>query len=278
MRSFYPRRGSDDHPGDHVVVFDIETIVDGPVEGDSFPKWPIHKPVVASFLTVIDRNSEFSFRIGSLVCRAGREAEFYELVDGELQKSVTSVAFNGRAFDLPVLGLGAIAERRFNLSGLSHHARAHRFGPDHCDLATMFGGHGATKTPSLAEICGRLGIPVKTSACGGDVAELWRAGDISAIKAYCEEDVAATYLVWLHWHAWRHSDETKISRPLAAFVKWIEREPGLQHLMPFATCEPARWARPRSIAADIDRALADADRRVRQAADERDFFDEDPIF
>lgn len=65
---------------------------------------------------------------------------------------VTTIGFNSRGYDLPTLQLGAIAERRFDLAGLSHHARAHRFGRDHCDLAEMYSLYGGTKRPSLSEI------------------------------------------------------------------------------------------------------------------------------
>ena len=267
-----PNRPTDEHNGDHVVVFDIESIVeDEPADG-GFPKWPSHKPVVASFLSAgWAGRGQYAFEMASIVCEPGRETDFYAAVNGKLAETVTSVSFNGRGYDLPVLQLGAIAQRRFDLPGLSAHARAHRFGRLHCDLAEMFSGYGGTKRPSLAEVCGPLGIPIKTSTDGSKVGELWRAGEVEKIRMYCEEDVAASYTAWLHHHAWRHSNEALIARPLAAFARHIECTPELVHLLPFAHQPAAMWARPRALAMDVGDALAAADRRVTIDEDERAF-------
>ena len=278
MRPFYPQRPSDEHSGDHVVVFDIESVVeDEPADG-GFPKWPLHRPVVASFLSASLRDAKYAFELTSIVCELGNEGAFYAAVDAQIPTGVTSIGFNSRGYDLPALQLGAIAERRFDLGGLSHHTRAHRFGRDHCDLAEMYSLYGGTKRPSLAEICDRLSIPVKTSVHGSDVGALWRAGEVDRIARYCGEDVAATYCAWLAWHAWRHSDEALMSRPLAGFAHWIEGAPERAHLMSFAQSPSAAWARPRSVAFDVAAALKAAERRVQIAADERAFSGERPIF
>src|SRR5690606_25635921 len=132
------------------------------------------------------------------------------------------------------------------------------FDTAHLDLMDAFGGgRGA----SLAELCGALDIPAKTSVSGGDVADLWRQGDLTAIKRYVMEDVAASYILHLHACAWRECDEKLIALPLAALAIWSESEPGLSHLLPFATCRPARWARARAPALRAEAAAADAARR-----------------
>ena len=278
MRSIYPQRPSDEHAGDHVVVLDIESVVDEEPADGSFPKWPLHRPVVASFLTASLNDRRYQFAMTSIVCKPGGESDFYQAVDAQMPPGATTIGFNSRGYDLPVLQLGAIAERRFDLSGLSHHARAPRFGRSHCDLAEMYSLYGGTKRPSLSEICDRLGIPVKTSTHGSDVGTLSRAGDVDAIARYCEEDVAATYCAWLAHHAWRHSDEALIVRPLAAFAKWIEASPERAHLMPFATMPMTAWARPRALALSVADALKYAERRVQRAADERAFSGEAAAF
>lgn len=271
MPPIHTHRPSDEHPGDHVIAFDIESIVeDEPADG-SFPKWPLHRPVVASFLTAVFNDAHYRFRMTSIVCEPGRESDFYQAVNAQLPSGATSIGFNSRGYDLPILQLGAIAERRFDLGGLSHHARAPRFGRSHCDLAEMYSLYGGTKRPSLSEICDRVGIPVKTTVHGDDVGALWRAGEIESIVKYCEEDVAATYCAWLAWHAWRHGDEALIARPLAGLARWIERAPERAHLIPFARSLLADWARPRALALDVADACKVAERRARHAADERAF-------
>ncbi|CAM3288941.1 putative 3'-5' exonuclease PolB-like domain-containing protein [Sphingomonas antarctica] len=258
-------------------MFDIESIVEVEPDDGSFPKWPLHRPVVASFLTARLLEGRYDFRLDSIVCKPGRESAFYAAVDKAMPGGATTIGYNTRGYDLAVLQLGAIAERRFDLEGLSRHARAHRFGRDHCDLAEMYSLYGGTKRPGLAEICDRLQIPCKTSTHGSDVGDLWRRGDVDAIARYCEEDVAATYLAWLAWHAWRHSDETLMSRPLAAFAQWIEASAERKHLLPFAKCPSAAWARPRAVASDVAAALKRAEHRVLLAADERAFGGHDPF-
>lgn len=279
MRSIYPQRPSDDHPTEHVVCFDIETVVEEEPADGSFPPWPRHRPVAASFLSADwCPGNYYQFRLDTLICKPGAEAEFYAGVDLLLPKGVTSVSFNGRGFDLPVLQIQAMAVGQFELDGLSHHTHAHRYGPHHCDLADQFSGYGGTRRVGLAEICAALDIPVKTSTHGSDVGELWRAGDTDAIKRYVEEDVIATYLVWLHWAAFRANEEHRIAEPLADLAAWLEETPELAHLRGFATCRPALWARPRALHHRVIRALTDAERRVRQVADERAFAGERSIF
>jgi predicted PolB exonuclease-like 3'-5' exonuclease len=278
MRSSYPQRPSDDHATEHVVAFDIETVVDDEPTDGSFPPWPRHKPVAAAFLTADWSPNGYSFALETLVCLPGEEAKFYEAVDRLLPKGVASISYNGRGFDLPVLQLQAMAAGRFDLEGLSTHTHAHRFGREHCDLADQFSGYGGTRRVSLVELCNALGIPAKTSVHGSDVGALWRDGDIDAITRYVREDVIATYILWLHWSAARANDESKIAVPLADLASWLERSPEFAHLSAFATCRPALWARSRALFHVVKRSLKDAELRVRKAADERAFAGERPIF
>lgn len=278
MRSIYPQRPSDDHATGHVVTFDIETIVDDEPADGSFPPWPRHRPVAAAFLRADWDEGRYRFSLKTLTCRPGKEAKFFDAVDRELPAGVTSVSFNGRGFDLPVLQLQAMTAHRFDLAGLFAHTHAHRYGARHCDLADQFSGYGGTRKTSLVELCSALGIPAKTSVHGTDVGLLWRAGEVEAIQHYVEEDVLATYLLWLHWSAARAGDDKLIVVPLADLVAWIESRADLAHLLPFAACRPALWARPRALAHMVGRTLADAERRARQAADERAFAGERPIF
>ena len=271
MRSTQPHRPGDDHPYEHTVTFDIETVVDTEPADGSFPPWPQHRPVAASFLDARWTSDGYRFSLATLICRAGEEAAFYDDVDRLLPAGATSVSYNGRGFDLPVLQLQAMAAHRFEAGDLSVHTHAHRYGAKHCDLADQMTGYGGTRRTGLAELCAALGIPVKTSVHGADVGTLWRAGDEQAIIRYVEEDVIATFILWLHWTAFRASDERRIVQPLTDLAKWIERDPALAHLLPFATCRPALWARSRLLFHTVGHALAAAERRAQQDADERAF-------
>lgn len=278
MRSFQPHRPSDDHRHEHTVTFDIETIVDDEPADGSFPPWPRHRPVATAFLTAHWRPGRYEFDLKTLICSPGGEAAFYAGVNALLPKGLTGITYNGRGFDLPVLRLQAMAAGRFDLEGLSNQAHASRYGREHLDLADQLCGYGGTRRVTLAEICAALDIPVKSSVHGADVGALWRAGEIEAIRRYVEEDVAATYLLALHWFAFRASDERRIAVPLADLAGWIERSPNLAHLMPFTTCRPAMWARSRALLHRVNQAGMAAERRLERECDDRAFANERPIF
>lgn len=277
MRSTHPHRPGDDHPYEHTVTFDIETVVDTEPADGSFPPWPQHRPVAASFLRADWTTSGYRFSLETLICHPREAAAFYAEADRLLPAEATSISYNGRGFDLPVLQLQAMAAHRYCASGLSAHTHAHRYGSKHCDLADQFSGYGGTRRVPLSELCATLSIPVKTSTHGSDVGALWRAGEIETIKRYVEEDVLATYLLWLHWVAFRASDERRIVEPLADLAQWIEQDPTRSHLLPFATCRPAAWARSRVLFHRVSHALTGAERRAQQAADERAFSGQPPI-
>lgn len=271
MQSFYPRRPSDEHAHEHVVAYDIETIVDEEPSDGSFPPWPGHKPVAAAFLSAASFGGETEFRLDTLVCEEGAEVAFYREVDRLLPAGATAISFNGRSFDNLVLRLGAMAAFEFTTPNIARLAHSNRYGREHADLCELFGGYGAGRGHPLAAICERLRIPVKSSVSGGDVGALWRAGERETVLRYVSEDVLATYLVWLNWIAFRHSDPVLIASPLASLARWIECSPHLQHLMPFASCPAVRWARPRAITEKVRRAFADAERRIERERTEREF-------
>ena len=94
---------------------------------------------------------------------------------------------------------------------------------------------------------------------------------MAAVKAYVQEDVIATYILHLHAAAWREGHERQLVLPLADLAIWLEGEPGLRHLLSFATCRPARWARSRAPALRAAAALAEAELRLKREQDEAAF-------
>lgn len=256
----------------HVVVFDIETVVDDEPADGSFPPWPRHRPVAAAFLTARWSTAGYNFSLDTLMCAPGAEDAFYGKVDKLLPAGATGVTYAGRSFDNLVLSLQAMRWRPgFDLTGLARQANAGRYGGAHCDLADQIAGQGATRPVQLVELCRALDIPAKVSASGGEVGELWRAGEHARVRAYVREDVVGTYMLWLHWIAFQKSKEELLTLPLAQLAAWIEREPGLAHLMPFAECRPALLARARAPALLAKAALVDAARRAQQERDEAAF-------
>lgn len=257
-----------------VVVYDIETIVGEkgtPADG-SFPPWPRHRPVSAAFLRARWTTAGYAFALKTLMCAPGGEAAFYEEVERQLPLNVTGITFNGRGFDNRVLAIHAMKHvPGLGLAGLARQSFAGRFDGAHCDLADQFGGLGGARPVALAEICHALEVPIKTSTSGADVGALWIGGQHQAIRDYVREDVLATYLCWLHFIAFIKSDEALLTLPLADLSAWIEFEPGLAHLKPFADCPPARAARARAPALRAAAALKDAERRLAQERDDAAF-------
>lgn len=267
----HPQRPSDLHATDRIICFDIETIVDSEPADGSFPPWPQHRPVAAAFLNADWTEDGYAFEFATVTCAPSEETSFYADVDRLLPTGPTSVSYNGSGFDLPVLRLGAMAAQRFEAPGLSAHAQDRRYGDKHADLAELFSGYGGTRRVPLSELCARLGIPVKTAVHGGDVGQLWRAGEVETVKRYVQEDVIATYILWLHWCAFRAGDEKLIAVPLADLVAWIERTPALAHLRHFCTCRPAMWARARALVHRVAYSRQLAETRRRHARDRKRF-------
>jgi 3'-5' exonuclease len=267
-------RPRDDHSPDFVVAYDIETIVasEDEMPDGSFPPWPRHKPIAASFLLASTcDNGEFRFQFETVVLEGNDETTFLRACARLMPRGRTAVTYNGRGFDAQVLRLRCMAAGLFDASGLAQHAHAERFGREHCDLADQFSAYGATRKVGLAEICKPLCIPVKTSVHGSDVGSLWRAGQVDQIRHYVEEDVAATYLLWLHWVSFRHCREDLFALPLASFAQWIEQSSAHDHLLPFATCPPANRARNLAPGHRLTRAAKFAGTAVQQDADEAAF-------
>ena len=72
------------YPYEHIVCYDLETVVDQEMGDGSFPPWPRHRPVAGAFLTAQWSPDRYIFRFDTLLCREGREVEFYRKVDSLL--------------------------------------------------------------------------------------------------------------------------------------------------------------------------------------------------
>ena len=234
-----PRNSGDSHAHDRIAVLDIETHAPN-YEGEGFPAWPMHRPICASALTADSyEDGVVSFSLQTIMF-ANREAEALTELE-RLLENRTLVTFNGRGFDLPVLALTAMKHRKFDASNLSNLWRANRYGGAHCDLAGQFSQYGSARGASLATLCAALDIPVKTSVHGDEVGKLFDSGEIDTIKRYCEEDVLATYLLFLNWTALRHADPDLLASGCAHLARHIEAE-GLEHLLGFAQFSRTSWA------------------------------------
>lgn len=135
--------------------------------------------------------------------------EFFRLID---KRTPQLVSWNGGGFDLPVLhyralihgieaarywdmGEGDFADSRefkFNNYISRYHQR-------HCDLMDLLALYQARASVPLDEMAKLCGFPGKLGMDGSRVADAFYAGDIVAIRDYCETDAANTFLMFLRF-------------------------------------------------------------------------------
>ena len=109
------------------------------------------------------------------------------------------ITFNGKRFDAPFLRLRSIANTvampdlgLFDLYPYSDRP--------HCDLMRVCERFAF----SLSDLCVLCGIASPKAACtGAAVAEYVAAGDLDAVRAYCERDAQATYRLYTLLHGIR---------------------------------------------------------------------------
>ena len=212
-----------------VLVFDIETVPDvgglrriwglGPevseeavvelalqrrrqATGGDF--LPCHvQRVVAIACALRERDT---VRVWSL---GGAKDEERELVkrffDGIGKYTPQLVSWNGSGFDLPVLHYRALvhgvsAPRYWELGDDDRDFRYNnylsRFHTRHIDLMDILASYQNRAFAPLHEIARLCGFPGKLGMEGSQVWEAWRSGEIDAVRAYCETDVANTYLLF----------------------------------------------------------------------------------
>jgi 3'-5' exonuclease len=191
-------------PHEKLLVFDIETVPDPRhAKGTEFPPPALHQIVAIAFLEAdITRDgSNEKYILRDL--RAGGEIRFQEkeLLQGFVQYlerlRPRLVTYNGRGFDIPVVKYRSMVHQ-LQAPLLSHSDYSYRYNTDsHCDLLEMLSDFGASTRMRLADLCSALGVPSKLGMDGSEVQRNYQAGNLQAIRDYCEIDVVNTYLVYL---------------------------------------------------------------------------------
>jgi predicted PolB exonuclease-like 3'-5' exonuclease len=216
----------------NVMVFDIETIPDvatgrrlydleglddadvGKVmfskrreqTGDSeFLQHHLHRVVAIS---VVLRSAE-SVKVWSLGDVDADEKEIVSrFFDGVERFTPTLVSWNGGGFDLPVLHyrslLHGIPAARYWDTGeddreFKWNNYLSRYHSRHTDLMDVLAGYQPRASAPLDQVAGMLGFPGKMGLSGAKVWDQYLAGEIEAIRNYCETDVLNTYLIHLRW-------------------------------------------------------------------------------
>jgi len=219
-----------------VIVFDIETVPDASAarrllglydlkdaeardalsdyflektEGrNDFPRQPFHQVAAISYAQLVFEPGEEGpelviRRIGSGGDVKSSERDLLEGFFGLIDKRAPRlVSFNGRGFDVPVLKYRAMVHGlscpRWFSEGDRWNSYDSRYSHEyHVDLLEVLSDYGASARCSMHEVATAFGIPGKLETAGDDVRGMFEAGQIEAIRNYCETDVCTTLLLFL---------------------------------------------------------------------------------
>ncbi len=162
----------------------------------------------------------------SLVMQAGSHVKVWSLGDessdepeliqrffkGLEQHRPTLISWNGSGFDLPVLHYRALLhgiqapsywEVGDNEQAFRWNNYLNRFHYRHLDLMDVLSGYQNKAFAPLDEIATMLDFPGKMGMSGARVWDEYLAGNLTAIRDYCETDVLNTYCVYLRFEVMR---------------------------------------------------------------------------
>lgn len=151
--------------------------------------------------------------------------DFYRIIE---RYTPQLVSWNGSGFDLPVLNyrglINAVQAPRFWELGdddrdfryNNYISRYHTRHTDLMDLLALYSPRANAPLDDLARLCG---FPGKLGMDGSQVWQAYGEGRINEIRAYCETDVANTYLMYCrfqlmrgHWSAEQYHREVGVIR------------------------------------------------------------------
>jgi predicted PolB exonuclease-like 3'-5' exonuclease len=172
---------------------------------------PPHLHRVVAISVAMARGDEF--RVWSLGDPAAGERELVErFFDGIDRFGPNLVSWNGGGFDLPVLHyralLHGVAATRYWETGdgereFKWNNYLSRYHWRHIDLMDVLAGYQMRAVAPLDEVAVMLGLPGKLGMHGSKVFDAWLAGDIDAIRDYCETDALNTFLIYLRFELLR---------------------------------------------------------------------------
>ncbi len=226
----------------NTLVFDIETVPDvelgrrlhgvEDLDDDSVAKIMFFKQrqarqtdflpltqhrIVAISAVLRSRDDLHIFTLGDI--DATEKEIVQRFFDGIQRYSPELVSWNGSGFDLPVLSYRALlhgvnAERYWEMGDSDREFRynnyLNRFHWRHVDLMDVLGGFQIGGRASLEQVATLLGFPGKLGMSGDQVWGRYQAGDLQAIRDYCETDALNTYLIYLRFQFVRGIlDETR---------------------------------------------------------------------
>jgi hypothetical protein len=232
----------------NVLVFDIETVPDVELgrrvhglgnlgdaqvakamytlrrqeNGSDFLALEQHRVVAISCVL----RSREQLRVWSLGDLQSSEADLItRFFDGIDKYSPDLVSWNGGGFDLPVLHYRALKagvqaprywETGDNDTSFRYNNYLSRYHWRHLDLMDVLSSFQPRARASLSDMAGLLGYPGKLGFSGEQVWGAVLAGELAAVRNYCETDVLNTYLILLRFELFRgHLDRAGYDQEVA---------------------------------------------------------------
>jgi hypothetical protein len=132
-------------------------------------------------------------------------ARFFDGIEKYLPELVS---WNGGGFDLPVLHYrslkAAVQAPRYWETGdddnsFRYNNYLSRYHWRHLDLMDVLSGFQPRARAKLNDVAALLGFPGKLGFSGEQVWDAYLAGELQAVRRYCETDVINTYLIYLRF-------------------------------------------------------------------------------
>lgn len=194
---------------------------------------PLHLHRICA-ISVVLRHAD-RVKVWSLGERDSDEAELVRrFFDGIDKFAPTLVSWNGSGFDLPVLHYRALlhgvqAPRYWDTGGEDRDFKWNnylsRYHDRHTDLMDVLAGYQMRANARLDEVATMLGFPGKMGMSGAKVWDAFQAGEIDAIRDYCETDVLNTYLVYLRFQLIRgHLTDAGYAKELDLLRSTLQQE------------------------------------------------------
>jgi hypothetical protein len=149
-------------------------------------------------------------------------ARFFDGIEKYLPELVS---WNGGGFDLPVLHYrslkaGVQAPRYWEVgdedTAFRYNNYLSRYHWRHLDLMDVLSGFQPRARAKLADMAALLGFPGKLGFSGDQVWDAYLAGQLLAVRRYCETDALNTYLIYLRFQFLRaRLDRTALEAELA---------------------------------------------------------------
>ena len=212
--------------------------------GSDFLPLHLHRIVAIS----VAFRSQDGFRVWTLGDESSSEAEMVQrFFDGIERFAPDLVSLNGSGFDLPVLHYRALfhgidASRYWDNGDDNREYRYNnylsRFHWRHIDLMDVLAGFQIRARAPLDEVAVMLGYPGKLGMSGDKVWPTYQAGDLKAIRDYCETDVVNTHLVYLHFEHMRGRIDSATLRREQALVRRSIAEMQVAHFEQYLAAWP----------------------------------------